>query len=157
MKTTPQSNQPSEPRTHLFSPHTDQCVYCNQSAQDDCIENAPCRQVEPDQPPPFQTCNGMGWLFSDTGNDQQSRYEIERCEACERFDSDLEAGTQLPEWRGAVRAFSLFFRARSASTSTAPGFEPPSKGTFSLRKWEVKDWRGKVRFIAKSRAACLEC
>jgi hypothetical protein len=27
----------------LFSPHTDRCVYCGQSAQDDAIENTPCR------------------------------------------------------------------------------------------------------------------
>jgi len=39
-------NQPNEhgkTREHLFSPHTDRCVYCGQSAQDDAIENTPCR------------------------------------------------------------------------------------------------------------------
>jgi hypothetical protein len=48
-------NQPCEPKTHLFSPHTDLCVNCGQSAQDDAIENTPCGddeqeflQVEPE-------------------------------------------------------------------------------------------------------------
>jgi len=26
----------------------------------------------------------------------------------------------------------------------------------AAQHWEVEDWRGRVRFIAKSRAACLE-
>ena len=30
-----------ERREHLFSPHTDQCVYCLKSAQVDAIENTP--------------------------------------------------------------------------------------------------------------------
>jgi len=29
-------------RAHLFSPHTDQCIYCGKSARDDAIENTPC-------------------------------------------------------------------------------------------------------------------
>ncbi len=29
-------------RTHLFSPHTDQCIYCGKSARDDAIEKTPC-------------------------------------------------------------------------------------------------------------------
>ena len=35
-------NQQNKPKTHLFSPHTDQCIYCGKSAQDDTIENTPC-------------------------------------------------------------------------------------------------------------------
>jgi hypothetical protein len=34
-------NKPNKPRTHLFSPHTDQCIYCGKSAEDDAIENTP--------------------------------------------------------------------------------------------------------------------
>ena len=33
-----------EPNTHLFSPHTDVCIYCGKSAEDDAIENTPCRK-----------------------------------------------------------------------------------------------------------------
>ncbi|SRR5258707_1983777 len=72
-----------EPRKHLFSPHTDQCIYCGQSARDDAIENTPCR--------PCKACDGKGWLFSDTGNDIESHYEIQKCDACEQFDSDIAA------------------------------------------------------------------
>lgn len=41
-----QPDQSNKPRKHLFSPHTDQCVYCGQSAQDDAIENTPCGDDE---------------------------------------------------------------------------------------------------------------
>lgn len=72
-----------ESREHLFSPHTDQCIYCGQSAQDDAVENTPCA--------PCKACGGKGWFFADTGNDQQSRYEIQRCDACEQYDGDIAA------------------------------------------------------------------
>jgi hypothetical protein len=39
-------NQKNKPRTHLFSPHTDQCIYCGKSAEDDAIENTPCGSDE---------------------------------------------------------------------------------------------------------------
>ena len=32
-------NQQTKSNNHLFSPHTDQCIYCGKSAQDDAIEN----------------------------------------------------------------------------------------------------------------------
>jgi hypothetical protein len=35
-------NQQTKSKNHLFSPHTDQCIYCGKSAQDDAIENTPC-------------------------------------------------------------------------------------------------------------------
>jgi len=60
-------------REHLFSPHTDQCVYCGQSAKDDAIENTPCVR------PPCKACGARGWLFCNTGNDASPRYEIQRC------------------------------------------------------------------------------
>ena len=41
-------NQPNRPRTHLFSPHTDQCIYCGKSAEDDAIENTPCGADQPE-------------------------------------------------------------------------------------------------------------
>src|SRR5437773_66219 len=39
-----------QPGEHLFSPHTDQCIYCGQSAADDAVENTPC--------PPCKACDG---------------------------------------------------------------------------------------------------
>src|ERR1041385_8854680 len=72
-------------KEHLFSPHTAQCIYCGQSAEDDRIENTPCNR------PACEACEGKGWLFTDTGNDQESRYEIQRCDACELFESDIAA------------------------------------------------------------------
>jgi hypothetical protein len=76
MSDTKQPKQPSKPRQHVFSPHTDQCIYCGKSAQDDAIENTPCGS---DQPGPCQPCNGKGWFFFNTGNDQAPRYEVQRC------------------------------------------------------------------------------
>lgn len=31
-----------KPKEHLFSPHTNICVKCGQSAEDDAVENTPC-------------------------------------------------------------------------------------------------------------------
>jgi hypothetical protein len=47
-------NKPSKPKTHLFSPHTDQCIYCGKSAQDDAIENTPCGSDQPEACEPTQ-------------------------------------------------------------------------------------------------------
>jgi hypothetical protein len=47
-------NKPIKPKTHLFSPHTDQCIYCGKSAQDDAIENTPCGSEQPEACEPTQ-------------------------------------------------------------------------------------------------------
>ena len=83
-------NEPKKPRLeqpaeHLFSPHTDLCFYCGQSAQDDLIENAPCNR------PCCQSCHGQGWLFCNTGNDQAPAYGIQRCDACGLYKNDQAA------------------------------------------------------------------
>jgi hypothetical protein len=91
MNNTNQPKQPSKPKEHLFSPHTDHCVYCGQSAQDDAIENTPCDPGGSDQQKPCGACKGKGWFFFDTGNDQGHKYEIQRCDVCEKYDGDLAA------------------------------------------------------------------
>ncbi|MGO9199196.1 MAG: hypothetical protein ACLQM8_01495 [Limisphaerales bacterium] len=83
-----QPKQPSKPRQHVFSPHTDQCIYCGKSAQDDAIENTACGS---DQQKPCEACKGKGWFFFNTGNDQSPRYEIQRCDVCEQYPGDLAA------------------------------------------------------------------
>ncbi len=88
MNTTNQQNQADRPKEHTFSPHTDLCIYCGKSAQDDAIENTPCGS---DQQKPCEACKGKGWFFFDTGNDQGHKYEIQRCDVCEQFNSDLAA------------------------------------------------------------------
>lgn len=78
-------DQCSRWKEHLFSPHTDQCTYCGQSAQDEAIENTPCGS---DQPEPCEACGGKGWLLAE--NDEHG-LRIERCDACQMFDSDQAA------------------------------------------------------------------
>jgi hypothetical protein len=46
--------KPTKHRTHLFSPHTDQCIYCGKSAQDDAIENSPCVPLNQNVVKPMQ-------------------------------------------------------------------------------------------------------
>jgi hypothetical protein len=38
-----------------------------------------------------EACDGKGWLQCDVGNDQSPQYEIQRCDACKRYDSDQAA------------------------------------------------------------------
>ena len=40
---------------------------------------------------PCEACDDKGWVQCNIGNDQSPRYQIQRCDACERFDSDLAA------------------------------------------------------------------
>jgi len=75
-------NKPNKHRTHLFSPHTDQCVYCGKSAEDDAIENTPCGS---DQPEPCEACGDKGWLLADNSD---HGLRIERCDACQQFAND---------------------------------------------------------------------
>jgi hypothetical protein len=81
------SNKRTRPqrREHLFSPHTDQCIYCGKSAQDDAIENTPCGC---DEPPPCEVCSGKGWLLAD--HDQHGP-RIEHCDACQMCENDQAA------------------------------------------------------------------
>jgi hypothetical protein len=81
-------NQPNKPQTHLFSPHTDQCIYCGQSAQDDAIENTPCGS---DLPVSCGACGGKGWLWCIAEDDHPPREEIQRCDACQKFANDQAA------------------------------------------------------------------
>ena len=53
-------NRSNKPKTHLFSPHTEQCIYCGKSTRDDAIENTPCGF---DQPPSCGARSGKGWLL----------------------------------------------------------------------------------------------
>jgi hypothetical protein len=48
-------------------------------------------EVESATEPPCEGCDGIGWLQCNTGNDQLPQYEIQRCDACERHDSDQAA------------------------------------------------------------------
>ena len=81
-------NPPNKPRTHLFSPHTDQCIYWGKSAQDDAIENTSCGC---DEPPPCEACGEKGWLFCIAEGDHPPREEIHCCDACQKFGSDQAA------------------------------------------------------------------
>jgi hypothetical protein len=38
-----------------------------------------------------EVCNDKGWLRCNVGNDQSPQYEIQRCDACERYASDQAA------------------------------------------------------------------
>ena len=86
------TNQPKDQgkrRDHLFSPHTDLCIYCGQSAQDDAIENTPCGS---DRAEPCEARGGKVWLLAD--NDTHG-LRIERCDACQIFESDLAASEAI--------------------------------------------------------------
>ncbi|MGO8931263.1 MAG: hypothetical protein ACLQU3_30780 [Limisphaerales bacterium] len=95
-------NPPNKPRTHLFSPHTDQCLYCGKSAEDDAIENTPCGS---DQPEPCEACGDKGWLLADNSD---HGLRIERCDACQKFANDqaaLEAVVKAAESQPALLKF----------------------------------------------------
>ncbi len=81
----PKNHRLEQPAEHLFSPHTDLCFYCGQSAKDDLVENTPCNR------PCCQSCRGQGWLFCNTGNDQAPAYGIQRCDACGLYENDQAA------------------------------------------------------------------
>jgi hypothetical protein len=98
-------NQPNKPRTHLFSPHTDQCIYCGKSAQDDAIENTPCGS---DQPATCGACGGKGWLCGNAEGDHPPREEVQRGDACQKFENDqaaLEAVVKTAESQEALVKF----------------------------------------------------
>jgi hypothetical protein len=98
-------NQQNRPKTHLFSPHTDQCIYCGKSAEDDAIENIPCGS---DQPVSCGTCGGKGWQWCIAEGDHPTREEIQRCDACQKFANDqaaLEAVVKAAESQPALLKF----------------------------------------------------
>jgi hypothetical protein len=40
---------------------------------------------------PCEACDGDGWVRCNIGNDQAPQFQIQRCDACEKFKSDEEA------------------------------------------------------------------
>jgi hypothetical protein len=36
-------------------------------------------------------CKGLGWYFFNSGDRESPRYEVQRCDQCEHFESDLTA------------------------------------------------------------------
>jgi hypothetical protein len=102
MNETKQPSQPNKLRTHFFSPHTDQCIYCGKSATDDAIENTPCGC---DESAPCQACGDKGWLLAD---DSDHGLRLERCDACQKFANDqaaLEAVVKAAESQPALLKF----------------------------------------------------
>jgi hypothetical protein len=98
-------NQQNKPRTHLFSPHADQCIYCGKSAQDHAIENTPCGS---DLPVSCGACGGKGWLWCIAEGDHLPRGEVQRCDACLEFANDqaaLEAVVKAAQSQPALLKF----------------------------------------------------
>lgn len=48
-------------------------------------------EVESATEPRCEACDGAGWIRCNVGNDQSPRSEIQRCDACERYDNDQAA------------------------------------------------------------------
>lgn len=48
-------------------------------------------EVESATQSPCEACDDKGWLECNVGNDQSPKYQIQRCDQCERFDSDQAA------------------------------------------------------------------
>jgi len=43
------------------------------------------------EPATCEACEGQGWIRCNIGDDQSPEFQIQRCDACEQFDSDDEA------------------------------------------------------------------
>jgi hypothetical protein len=48
-------------------------------------------EVESATETPCEACEGLGWLHCNVGNDQSPQYELQRCDACERYENDQAA------------------------------------------------------------------
>jgi len=48
-------------------------------------------EVEPAADSPCEACDDDGWVRCNIGNDQSPQFQIQRCDACEKFASDEEA------------------------------------------------------------------
>jgi hypothetical protein len=124
-------NQPNKPKTHLFSPHTDQCVYCGKSAQDAAIDNLPCGC---DEPPPCEACNDKGWVFCILEGDHPPRQEeIQRCDACQKFEHDQAAVGAVVE---AAEAHPALLKFVEEVAKLKHEKEPDDEGKFADRPSE---------------------
>jgi ribosome-binding protein aMBF1 (putative translation factor) len=60
------------------------------------------------EPSECPACGGQGWLLCNTGNDQSQAYEIQRCDACEKYENDqvaLEAVVKAAQARAELLKF----------------------------------------------------
>ena len=53
-----------------------------------------------------EACDGKGWVIRNTGNDQSPEHQIQRCDACERYDqAACEAVIHAAEAEPELRRF----------------------------------------------------
>jgi hypothetical protein len=130
-KTMKQLNTPTPPnrREHLFSPHTSLCIYCGQNAQDDAIDSLPCGY---DEAPPCEACGDKGWLLVEN-SDHSLRFE--RCDACQKFESDEAALKAVAKAAEAQPALLKFVKEISELNHEK---EPGEDGTVSERPSDLR-------------------
>ena len=96
MNTANQAKPPRRPKAHLFSPHTDQCVYCGKSAQDDAIENTPCsggRSEPPTTPNPKGSATKRKTRWTFCVYSRQWEPVSRNAKRCPRCGAALDRGT----------------------------------------------------------------
>ena len=148
-----------ERKNHLFSRYTDQCVYCGKSAADDCIENTPCERpclADQSTAVPCDACGGKGWLLA---NDSNNGPRIERCDTCQRYESDqaaLEALVNAAEHESRLLAFarnvSLLMHEGELDEMGEP-HEPVSEEAIATLNQLIAD----ARQLLGTSEKCIEC
>jgi len=76
-----------------------------------------------------------GWDLFNIGTDQHPKYQIQKCDACDRFDSDIEVIEQLSELLQ-VTSGDKYDRAIAALAAALEGYKDcmPYKGEFLADK-----------------------
>ena len=149
-------NQQNKPRTHLFSPHTDQCIYCGKSAHDDAIENTPCGS---DQPVSCGACGGKGWLWCIAEGDHPPREEIQRCDACQKFANDqaaVEAVVKAAESQSALLKFVeevALLKHEGEPGDDGDPFEPTSEDSIATLNLLILE----ARQLLDTADKCAQC
>jgi hypothetical protein len=77
--------------------------------------------------PQCEACKGQGWYFFDTGTRESPRYEIQRCDVCERFEGDLAALEALEK---AARAQPALLKFVEKVAGLKHEHEPDGNGPF---------------------------
>ena len=109
------------------------------------------------EPSECPACGGQGWVFCNTGNDLSQACEIQRCDACEKYESDLAALEAVVK-AAKVHAELLRFveqvsRLRHEGEPNDHPFEPAWEDTIATLNEVIMD----ARKLLGAAEKCGEC
>ena len=109
------------------------------------------------EPSPCPACGGQGWLFCNTGNDPSPAGEIQRCDACEKYESDSVAIEAVVKAAKAHAELLMFVEAVSRLRHEGEPDDDPFEATWEDTICTLNEVILDARKLLGTAEKCGEC